>query len=107
VIDFMHEKLLPLAEAAKQVPPNRNGRPVHVSTLVRWIHHGVGGVRLEARRLGGRWVTTLEALDRFSQAQTDGHPSATQAGPPARQGGGEGRRRRLERAERELKARGV
>jgi hypothetical protein len=79
------ESRISLAQAAKLIPPTRQGKPVHASTLVRWILHGVRGVRLEAARLGGRWVTSHEALDRFSAALTARHnPPALQpnhAGP--------------------------
>jgi hypothetical protein len=65
-----------LTQAARLLPSGRNGRPVHVSTLLRWILRGVstlaGPVRLEALRAGGRWFTSAEALRRFSQRVTDG-----------------------------------
>jgi hypothetical protein len=72
---FYSERQLPLAALARSLPPGRNERPVHVSTLVRWIVDGVRlpdgrRLRLEARRLGHRWVSSLEALDRFVAAQT-------------------------------------
>lgn len=70
MIDLKAEKLISPAEASKLVPPNRLDRPVHVSTVVRWILHGVRGVRLEAVRIGGRWATTEEAMSRFSAALT-------------------------------------
>jgi hypothetical protein len=70
MIDLRNEAKLSLAQAAKFVPPTRQDKQVHVSTIVRWILHGVRGVRLEAVRVGGRWVTTHEALERFSAALT-------------------------------------
>ncbi|MBV8232948.1 MAG: DUF1580 domain-containing protein [Planctomycetaceae bacterium] len=71
MIDLKTEKPLSLAQAARGVPPTRQDKPVHVSTLTRWILRGVHGVRLEAARLGGRWVTSEEAICRFSAALTD------------------------------------
>lgn len=50
--------------------PTQAGRRVHLSTALRWVTRGVRGVRLEAVRLGGRWVTSLEALDRFAARLT-------------------------------------
>jgi hypothetical protein len=70
MIDFQNETTLSLSQAAKQIPPSRNGKPTHVSTILRWILKGVKGVRLEGVRLGGRWVTSAEALQRFSEKLT-------------------------------------
>jgi len=53
------------AELTRKLP-SFNGKRIHVSTLHRWCQRGVRGVRLEHRRLGGRMVTSLEAVDRFS-----------------------------------------
>jgi hypothetical protein len=64
------EKVLSLAEATKYIPPSRNGRKTHLSTILRWVLRGVNGVRLEAVRLGGRWVTSKEALQRFAERST-------------------------------------
>ena len=66
MIDLQHETILPLTQAAKRIPSNHNGKATHVSTLLRWIQKGVKGVRLEATRPGGKWVTSAEALQRFS-----------------------------------------
>jgi hypothetical protein len=78
MIDLLRENSISLTEAAGLVPPGRRGRPTHLSTLLRWIKPGVRGVRLEAVRLGGRWVTSREALQRFADRLT-----AAQAGPTA------------------------
>jgi hypothetical protein len=68
------ETLLSLSQAARRVPPFRGDRPVSVSCVLRWILDGVrtphGKVRLEGVRLGGRWVTSVEALERFAATQT-------------------------------------
>ena len=66
---------LSLPQAARRLPPGRNGRPVSTSTLVRWILHGLLGpdgevVRLEAVRLGFRWVTDEAALQSFVERLT-------------------------------------
>ena len=57
----------------------------HFSTCYRWIFRGAkdpagNRVRLEAVRLGGRWITSRQALQRFSDALTprlDGAPVPT------------------------------
>ncbi len=69
------ERFLTMAEAAKLVPPGRNGRPTHLGTIVRWIQHGckspTGRVeRLRGYRLGGRWLTTQAELRDFMNRLT-------------------------------------
>lgn len=71
-INLEAEQVLTLAEAARSLPRLRRGRKVHVSTLYRWISRGVGGVRLEALKLGRTVVTSREALQRFAERQTTG-----------------------------------
>jgi len=73
-----------LAKAARLMSVGRAGKPVHVSTLVRWIQRGVGGVCLEAYRVGGRWMTTKGVLQRFAARLTE--RSSAAASPPARVG---------------------
>src|SRR5215831_15466946 len=72
---LIDEQLLSLPQAARRLPPGRRGRPVTLSCLLRWILSGVPSpdgqrVRLEAVRLGGRWLTSVEALGRFAAALT-------------------------------------
>lgn len=67
MIDIQNEKLLSIFEVTRLVPPTRPGRPTHPSTVIRWIHRGVRGRRLEAVRIGGNWFTTVEALARFAE----------------------------------------
>ena len=62
-----NEQILSFTEAAKCLPPI-NGRRVHASTVWRWGRKGVCGVKLEILRLGGRFVTSAEALERFAVA---------------------------------------
>lgn len=65
MIDLKTESLISLHEAARSLPSNRAGKSVNLSTVFRWIQKGVttqnGRVRLEAIRLGGRWLTSWEA----------------------------------------------
>jgi hypothetical protein len=49
-----------LRQAAKILPGNPSR-----STLSRWVHHGVRGVRLETVLVGGRRYTTRAAIDEF------------------------------------------
>src|SRR4051794_16292033 len=59
------EQLLTLAQLAKRPPRRRNGRPVHPSTMHRWRHPGIRGIRLECIKVGGAWHTSVEAFQRF------------------------------------------
>jgi hypothetical protein len=80
----------------------------HFSTVFRWIMKGVRRsdgqfVRLEAIRIGGKWVTTQKALQAFAEATTpkrDGAPMPTTRTETKR-------RQASERAARELAAMGV
>jgi hypothetical protein len=108
VIDLNAETPLSLAAAAKLVPPARTGRRCHLSTILRWVLRGAKApdgtvVRLEACRVGSRWLTSREALQRFSERLTPRLGGADHAAPrsPAR------RRRASERAAQELEKRGI
>ncbi|OAI41453.1 hypothetical protein AYO40_03080 [Planctomycetaceae bacterium SCGC AG-212-D15] len=106
-IDINSEDLLPLSAAARLLPPMRRGRPVSTSCLFRWIADGVktpGGevVRLEAIRMGGRWLTSKQALQRFAERQTperEGQQTIPRS-PTSRQ-------RAVERANRQLESLGI
>jgi hypothetical protein len=107
MIDLLAEPLVPLKQAAKLVPAGRGGRPTHFSTVLRWVLTGVQGpsgerVRLEAVRLGGRWLTSREALQRFAERLT---PGVSKESPEARSPSA--RRRAVERAENELRRIGI
>lgn len=74
-VDIRNEQLLSLPQAARRFPPYRQGRPVSPVTIWRWISAGVklpGGrrVKLGAVRVSGRWLTSVEAIERFIAAQT-------------------------------------
>lgn len=70
MIDVDSERLVPLAEVPALLPPNRRGRRLHISVVYRWVQKGMRGIRLEAVQLGGRRVTSSEALSRFIAALT-------------------------------------
>jgi hypothetical protein len=107
-IDLRSEQLLSLPQAARRFPPYRRDRPVNPSTIWRWIASGVrvpggGRVRLGAVRLSGRWLTSIEAIERFVAAQTP-HPDDAASPPPRTECQ---RRRAAERAGAELERRGI
>jgi hypothetical protein len=103
---------LTLSHVAKRFPPFRNGRPVHVATITRWIVQGVrlrDGSRLHlcAVRLPGRWVVETRAVDEFLESLTldragDSNPRATNPAATA----SASRRRAAERADQKLARRG-
>jgi hypothetical protein len=75
MIDIHSEPLLPLSAAAALVPPARRAKRTHPSTLLRWVLDGIRSsdgarIKLEAIRLGGRWMTTRSALQAFAQRLT-------------------------------------
>jgi hypothetical protein len=75
MIDFTNEQTITLAEAAALVPPSRGARTTNIATILRFILKGSKDpsgvrVRLEAARIGGKWVTSRQALQRFAEALT-------------------------------------
>ncbi len=87
------ESVISLAQAARRLPGTRENQRVHPSTILRWITRGTRTldgrtVRLEGCRCGYRWVTSVEALDRYTSTLTDAstpnasHPPGPQS-PPA------------------------
>jgi hypothetical protein len=69
-IDLTKEPGIRPAQAARLVPPLRDGRPTHPATIVRWIVDGCPDGRggrefLEGARTPGGWITSTAALQRF------------------------------------------
>jgi hypothetical protein len=67
------------AQASRLLPPVRLDKPCHPSTITRWILDGAKRpdgtlIKLEAARVGSRWVTTRAALERFLQTLTTPTP---------------------------------
>lgn len=75
------EHVMTFTEAAKTLP-KINGRTPHCSTIWRWARRGLGGVHLETRKIGGRFVTSKEALERFTKQLAE-MPIATIQTTPA------------------------
>ena len=107
LIDLTREDPVALEAATALIPPARGGRKTHLSTLLRWGLKGVKGptgaiVRLEIVRIGCRWFTSREALQRFSTAltpclDTDATTPATPRMPARRQRTSEAAAKELER----------
>lgn len=101
------EERITLGTAARKYPGSRGADRLHPATVVRWITHGVkslGGtlVKLEAERVGYRWLTSAEALERFAAALAaeDADPATPPRTPTQRQ-------RAADRAGRELEKMGA
>jgi hypothetical protein len=72
MIDLSAETVIPLGDVSL---PGRAGKRIHFSTVWRWVTYGVRGpdgsrVRLDALRVGGKWVTSEVAIQRFAEALT-------------------------------------
>jgi hypothetical protein len=108
MIDLATETLMSLSQAAATLPAGRGGKKVHLSTILRWILTGVrtpaGRVHLEGIRLGGRWLTSKEALQRFAEHQT---PDCSLPLPVPAPRMTLARRRHLEQVEKELDRLGI
>jgi hypothetical protein len=73
------ESIVSLAEASDILP----NKPSH-TTLWRWCRKGLRGVKLEHRRCGRTIYTSIQALDRFTQALAVAYmnPPIRDASPP-------------------------
>jgi hypothetical protein len=99
------EPLITLAQAATRYPGHRGAKRLHPATLTRWILTGVRAidgrrVKLEAQRIGCRWLTSEAALQRFAEAlgtPADDAPARTPAA----------RHKASDRADAELRAMGA
>jgi hypothetical protein len=80
--DLLTETIVYLGPATRLFPRDARGRAPSTTTLWRWRTRGVRGVRLESARLGGRVVTSLEAVRRFVSSVTEtARPPGTPATP--------------------------
>jgi len=64
-IDFESETIITIGEGCRAFPPNG----ISDATMARWIQKGVKGVKLETLLIGGRRVTSREAICRFIARQ--------------------------------------
>jgi hypothetical protein len=97
---------LALSAAGRLFPGHRGGSAVDPSTVFRWVTAGAktpagGRVRLEAVRVGGRWLTSRGAVARFVAALTvaaDPSPTPPPRSPDARRRASEKAGERLTKA---------
>lgn len=83
MFDILEEEMLSLAELIELLPRGRRGRPLQLSTVMKWITDGTPSlsgevVKLEAIRIGKRWISSREALKRFVARLTtpEGQPES-------------------------------
>jgi len=91
-----NEPLLPLTVAVEKATGQRRSP----ATCHRWRLNGIGGVRLETAKFGGRRLTSIAAVRRFlkrTTAASDGDPSPKQRTNRQREAA-------IRRAEREIDA---
>lgn len=63
------ERVLTIAQAQAEIQQATGHRP-DKATIHRWTKRGVGGVKLDAIRLGNTTLTSAEAINRFITART-------------------------------------
>jgi hypothetical protein len=79
------ERVVTFSQAAEHLP-KINGKKIHVSAIWRWAREGVRGVRLEALLMGGRWLTSVQALERFGTAVAATGRDTGNPTPPRKRG---------------------
>ena len=91
MIDISSETVVTLTEAARRLPERRSGKRPNVATIFRWTNEGVRPkngdpdaprIKLEWGMVGATRCTSLEALQRFSDALTAAAEQAAPVVPP-------------------------
>ena len=77
------EKLVSFAEAAAMLP-TLHGKRVSTTSVWRWARKGLFGVKLEAVRIGARFLTSIEALQRFNRTVGAIPPGGPESDRPAK-----------------------
>ena len=72
----LSENVLTMAQAQRELSMVMKKR-LDKSTLIRWIHRGVGGTRLDGVRIGNQIVTSTEAIHRFIMERNEKFASAS------------------------------
>jgi Protein of unknown function (DUF1580) len=70
MIAIDQEQIVAIREVPRRLPRRPDGKCVHISAVYRWIQRGIRGVHLETIRIGGTTYTSVEALQRFADAQS-------------------------------------
>ena len=96
-INLQTETLLTLSQAAAILPRDARGKRVHVASIRRWIRNGPPDRRLEALKMGRKWITSVEALQRFGNPPAESRQARVRRFPTSS---------RYRRSEDELDGRG-
>jgi hypothetical protein len=96
-IDIQTETVIGIGAGCREFPPNG----VAGATMARYIQKGIGGIKLETIKIGGRRYTSKEAIARFIAAQNADEGTAAPAITPAQ------RRRQSEAARQALQEAGI
>jgi hypothetical protein len=101
---------LSLAQASRLIPPTKGDRPVHTSTITRWIVAGVRSgngniVRLKARKFPGGWKVSPDALEEFLDELT--RAALSVEGAPTLPDPSKHRQKEIQRAENEAALIGI
>ena len=64
------EHLIPISDVPDYLP-KRNGKKINLSTVYRWRHAGLRGIRLEWCIHGGIPCSSTEAIARFDRAVSE------------------------------------
>lgn len=66
---ILSEDVLTTREACEEFTP-LFGKPIDRTTLYRWALKGIQGVKLEHTKIGGRIVTSRQAINRFIEKRS-------------------------------------
>lgn len=66
---ILTEDVLTTTQACEELRPIF-GKPIDRTTLYRWALRGIGGTRLEYTKVGGRIVTSRQAITRFIEKRS-------------------------------------
>ena len=67
-LQILSEDVITLPEVAKEVPRSSEQKPLHYSTVFRWVHKGVRGHKLATVKVGHVHVTSRQRLHAFLKA---------------------------------------
>lgn len=70
MIDLETETLLTLDQARHLPVLQKDGKAPHIVTIYGWTTHGLGGVVLETRQVGGSRRTSREAVNRWIERRS-------------------------------------
>lgn len=64
-MDLSRDDLIPIQSVVNELPFQRDGRPLHPSTVARWALYGLGQVKLPSLKLAGRRYVRRSDLQEF------------------------------------------